>query len=331
METIIVTGVGGGVGQSILKSLQGTGYRVIGVDGGSLAAGLFAVERAYQVPVATDPGFVDRMLEIAEIERCALIIPGLDPELPVFANSVERFRTRGIHVAVSAPEVIMTADDKLATANFLEANGFPYPRTCQLDEGWSADLPYPVILKPRRGGSRSLGVFVANCRKDLERYCEYVDAANYVAQEMIEGGEYTCGSIHFGGQCFGTITMRRILRNGDTYKAFTVDDPSLRKFVAEVLKVLKPYGATNVQLRMRNGIPYIFEFNARCSGTTYSRALCGFNEPLMIANYLLRGQRPVYVIRELTILRYWKELAVDNTRIAEMRETGVIDGIGLQL
>jgi carbamoyl-phosphate synthase large subunit len=72
-------------------------------------------------------------------------------------------------------------------------------------------------------------------------------------------------------------------------------------------------------------VPYVFEFNARCSGTTYCRTLAGFNEPLMTANLLLRGIPPAYRIRPITILRYWKELVVENSFIARLSTEGSVE------
>ncbi|MGN5480841.1 ATP-grasp domain-containing protein [Cupriavidus basilensis] len=84
-------------------------------------------------------------------------------------------------------------------------------------------------------------------------------------------------------------------------------------------------GALNVQLRMRDGIPYIFELNARCSGTTAARALAGFNEPKMIADFYLKDIEPAFSIKELSILRYWKELVVENDAIEKMRQQGHLE------
>ena len=125
--------------------------------------------------------------------------------------------------------------------------------------------------------------------------------------------------------------MRRILRNGDTYKAFIVSNENIQDYVREVAERLKPFGACNFQLKLRNGRPYIFEINARCSGTTYARSLAGFNEPLMIADFILRGKTPTYEIKNISILRYWKELVVDNSRIAVLEQTGEIVGDGGRL
>jgi carbamoyl-phosphate synthase large subunit len=331
METIIVTGVGGGVGQSILKSLQGSDFRVIGADAEPTATGLYAVDKAYRIPRASEPGFVDRLLDIAAKERASLIFPGLDPELPVFAAEVQRFRSSGVEVAISDPDVVRISDDKLATAQFLEAHHFPSPHTRLLGDALKEEFTSPIVLKPRLGGSRSQGVFVAKGPDELWRFAAALPADNYVAQEQIVGDEYTCGSVNFHGRCFGVITMRRILRDGDTYKAFVHKDAALAAFVTSVMEELTPFGACNAQLRVRDGVPYIFEFNARCSGTTYCRSLAGFNEPLMVANYLLRREEPRPEARELTIFRYWKEMAIDNARVAAMTETGEISGNAIAL
>jgi len=329
--TVMVSGVGGGVGQSIVKSLQGSRYRVVGVDGEPLAAGLHAVDRGYRVPYAASPGYVERLLEICGREGCAMIFPGLDAELPVLSRAAAAFRERGVTPVVSAPEVVETCDDKLATCEFLAGHGFPAPLTRPLTPETARMLPLPVVLKPRRGGARSRGVFVVTSEAELSYRLSTVELANYVVQEHLEGDEYTCGSVSVGGRCHGAILMRRILRDGDTYKAFVVSDRRLEQHVRDVAEALRPFGACNFQLRLKGAEPYVFEINARCSGTTYSRALAGFNEPLMIADHLSLGRAPAYQTREISILRYWKELAVENRRIAELAESGALEGDGTRL
>ena len=82
-----------------------------------------------------------------------------------------------------------------------------------------------------------------------------------------------------------------------------------------------------MQLRLKDGKPYVFEINARCSGTTAARTLSGFNEPKMIADYLLKGIEPTFAIKEQTILRYWKELVVENDEVSELKEKLVVTKI----
>ncbi len=330
-RTILVTGVGGGVGQSVCKSLQGSGYRVVGADAGSDAAGLHAVDVARLVPPTQSPDYLDRVLEICRAEGVSLVFPGIEPDLFAFSAGAARLRAEGIVPVVSDPSIIRLCDDKLLTARFLADHGFFAPRTVPLEGHAMPDLPLPFVLKPKKGGARSIGVFVIRERDDFDFRVKKLDPDNYVAQEYLEGDEYTCGSVNFDGKCFGTIVMRRTLRDGDTYKAFVEEDAELSAYLTRVAEALRPFGACNFQLRKRGGDPYIFEINARCSGTTGARTLAGFNEPKMIADHLLDGVTPTYQIRPVAILRYWKELVVDPGRIDALSRTGRIEGDGSRL
>jgi len=325
----MVTGVGGGVGQSILKALEDWPYGIVGVDSEELAAGLHAVPKAYKGYYAADPDFIERLLDIGQKEDCGLIFAGHDVELLPLSEHAARFRSLGIVPVVSSPEVVRICDDKLATYYFLKEQGFPVPHTEPLSE--VSTFCRPVVLKPQRGGARSQNTYVARSSTELALYRQLVDPNNCVVQEYIEGDEYTCGSITLNGECAGVIVMRRILRGGDTYKAFVEHNPAVEYAVRAVVGALKPFGACNVQLRVRNGEVIVFEINARCSGTTAARALAGFNEPKMIADCLLNNIAPSYATREITILRYWKELPVLNRRIEHLRNTGFLKGDGTRL
>lgn len=334
MTSVLVTGVGGGVGQSIIKSLENTPYEVIGADGEFLGTGLYAAGTGYLIPYASHKDYAARLLDICRREQCRVLFPGLDAELPVLAQIRDEMRAEGITVVVSDPKVITIADDKLETARFLTANKFPAPRTATLDEVLRSGLDcivYPVVLKPRRGGARSKGVFHVANQDSLRSLLERLDVTNYIVQERIEGEEYTCGSLTLDGICRGAIIMRRQLRDGDTYKAFVTRDPELDAYIRSVANALRPFGPCNFQLRVRNGVPYIFEINARCSGTTYCRTLAGFNEPLMMLDWLIERREPRYEIREMTVLRYWKELVVTNKELETVRIEGVRRGASRRL
>lgn len=330
-KTILVTGVGGGVGQSICKSLQDTGYRVIGADAGREAAGLYAVDVARLVPNTSHPSYLDRVLDICREENVSLAFPGLEPDLFGFSAGADRFRQAGVIPVVSDAWIVKACDNKLLTAQFLTENGFFAPKTIELTDHSLPDLPMPFVLKPKTGGARSIGVFVVRERSEFDYHIRRVDPQNYIAQEFIDGPEYTCGTVNFEGKCFGTIVMRRQLRDGDTYKAFVEEDPDLSAYLTRVAEALKPFGACNFQLRKKGNTPYIFEINARCSGTTGARSLAGFNEPKMVADYLLFKKTPTFDIKKIAILRYWKELVVDPAQMDELSAKGRIEGNGSRL
>ncbi|WP_152763551.1 ATP-grasp domain-containing protein [Paraburkholderia franconis] len=329
-QSIAVTGIGGGAGQSIVKALQSTTYRIVGLDGDLLGAGLYAVPSAYQIPYAKHPDFISALLDICAREKVAMLFPGLDAELPILAANVDKFSAVGTRVVVSSSEVVEIADNKLRTFETLRAANVSIPETVDLSAIATAQelpLAVPFILKPRSGGARSKSVYLIKEERQFHalRDNSSVDMTQFVAQAYIEGDEYTCGTVTLNGQHAGTIVMRRILRDGDTYKCFTVDDARIEEEVAKVVAAVQPSGPLNVQLRVQNGVPYIFELNARCSGTTGARALAGFNEPQMIADFFLKGHTPSFSIKPVSILRYWKELVVENDAISRLREAGHIE------
>ena len=97
-------------------------------------------------------------------------------------------------------------------------------------------------MKLRKGGARSQDKTVVRDDRTLENLQRSSEADKFVIQEYAPGTEYTCGTLTFEGDCLGSITMKRQLRCGDTYKAFVVQDDRLQNYLKEVVEVLNPYG-----------------------------------------------------------------------------------------
>lgn len=327
MFKIAITGVGGGVGQSIVKCLQNTNYELVKIDGELLATGLYTSGTSYLGEYAkNEKKYIARIIEICQKEKCSILFPGLDRELQVLAQyKNEIYRQTGTRIIVSEPSVIDIADDKLLTAEFLKAHGFAAPVTVIASA--YKDFQYPGILKMKKGGARSIGTYTVNSEEECAKILDQIDVNNYVLQEFIDGDEYTCGSI-FTDKLHGVIIMKRILRDGDTYKAFVENDQLLEKYVSGVVEALQPFGACNIQFRKRGNEYFIFEINARCSGTTASRALAGFNEPLFICNYLLKQEEIKLEAKPVCILRYWNELVVQYAAIDELKKNLIVNTKG---
>ena len=127
--TILVTGTGGGVGQSVLKCLQHTSHRVIAADGEALGAGCsYTTGKGYIIPYANSPLFIERLLEICEREGILVLFPGLDFELLLLSEHRERFARIGTNVVVSEIDTVRICDDKLRTAEFLRRPESPFRR-----------------------------------------------------------------------------------------------------------------------------------------------------------------------------------------------------------
>ncbi|MEP0134374.1 MAG: ATP-grasp domain-containing protein [Eudoraea sp.] len=323
---IAVTGVGGGVGQNIIKSLEHSDYNVVALDGDHLAVGLYLSKTAYLIPYANKDNYIPKLLEICKDENISLLFPGLDPELMPLSLNRHLFDKIGTKVVVSRPEVITIFEDIQLAFEHLMRSGVNVPITFLAEKFNPNKESYPFILRQRVGSARSKNKYLIRNSIEWEATLKKIesDISNYIIMEYIEGDEYTCGSINLNGSCEGVIVMQRILRGGETYKCFTIKNDVIEEEVRKILEAIKPFGACNVEFKLKDGKPYVFEVNARCSGTTAARACSGFNEPKMIADYLLKGIKPEYSFREQTILRYWKELLVENDLIDELKQQQVI-------
>ena len=155
---IAVTGVGGGVGQSILKSLNYSDYNVVALEADFLAAGLYTSKKSYLIPLAKQENFIPKLLEICKNENISLLFPGTDPELMPLSLNRHLFEEIETSVIVSRPEVITISDDKQQTYNQLVKAGVNVPFTTLAENFKPNKESYPFILKQKVGGSRSKNV-----------------------------------------------------------------------------------------------------------------------------------------------------------------------------
>lgn len=312
MTKIMVTGAGSLLGQGIIRLLgriQRTDLCIVAVDPDpSNAVGCHWANIAHLVPMASEESYLDAISETIDHERPDIVMIGSDAELPILAANREMLEAEfGTRILVSSPYVVSTADDKYKTYQWMRDNQFNPPRTSYFI---SEAMDDTLVVKPRVG-SRSRGVTITKTTPELIRAFW---PGGMIHQEYIEGAEYTAGAIYFGGGDISTIVMRRDLKDGNTYRAYVEEFPELNAKVREWTLALKPHGPCNFQFRVdAHGEPRCFEINARFSGTTPFRALAGFNEVEMCVDYLMYGRQIKQpVIKPMTILRYWNEMAVSK-------------------
>ncbi|MBO3460067.1 ATP-grasp domain-containing protein [Aetokthonos hydrillicola Thurmond2011] len=332
---VLVTGAGAVLGQGIIKSLRmaSTPYHIIAVDPDPRAVGLYWADRAYLVPLVVDPSYLDVVRRIIDRERPDVVLIGTDIELLVYAlhkSDIEStYQTR---VIVSPPHVIKIADDKWLTYEFLAANGFPCPKSAL--PGGVFDLlqecDFPLIVKPRTG-ARSIGVHLVKNEEELHQALSQVE--NPVIQECIANPEqeYTSGVVLEEGVAKAVVTMRRDLRDGNTYRAYVEPDAPFNFLLAKIAEKLGGIGSLNFQFRVDQGLPKIFEINARFSGTTPLRAHAGFNEvDYIVRHYVLGEPIPAPDVRAIAIFKYWNEIVVQPEQITELaNNSGLLDSVVL--
>jgi len=101
-----------------------------------------------------------------------------------------------------------------------------------------------------------------------------------VAQEYLPNidGEFTCGLFRSNSGVIRTIIFRRELTAGYSGFGEVIRNNDITDLLLNIAEKLDLRGSINIQLRLRNEQPVVFEINPRFSSTVLFRSLFGFND-----------------------------------------------------
>jgi carbamoyl-phosphate synthase large subunit len=342
----MVTGIGGGGhGEQILKALRlgKLNYWIVGTDASGACANRGEVDEFLTVPRASNPSYIDAIVEIALSRGCLAIFHGSEPEMAVLSKARDQLAGRGLYVPVNSPSVLALCQDKSKTLAHLKKHGFPCPAYREVRS--VGDLEgleqFPLIVKPSIGGGGSANVFIAQTRQELQFFATYLLKLYecFVAQEYVGTAqdEYTVGVL-FGqdGVLLNSIAIRRIINNALTIRTRLPNHsaradlgenlivstgisqgevgqwPEIRTQCEAIASSLSPRAPVNIQCRFVKGRVLPFEINPRFSGTTSLRALAGYNEPDTLIRRDVLGEKieSHFPYTNMTILRGLTEMVM---------------------
>jgi carbamoyl-phosphate synthase large subunit len=259
---ILVTGAGGPAGVGTIKALMHS-YSVVAVDSNNLAPGLYLANQAYVVPNADDPTFIPKILKICRKNNVSLVIPTVSEELLPFSQNIGLFQKKGVTVAVSGPESIEVANNKLKTYGFFKGESF-------CPEVYSAQEPkFPCVVKPIESrGSR--GFYICENMEDLKVALEKNVHSGYqsVVMELLKGVEFSVyGLSDLGGKPLVCVINKRIRAVGESKVAKIVLSLEIEDLAFEMARKLKLVGPWNIQLMGRKGFFKLVEVNPRVAGS----------------------------------------------------------------
>jgi carbamoyl-phosphate synthase large subunit len=335
-KNILVTGAGALLGQGILRLLQIADFpkKIYTADPDPRSSGHWLGDYALTIPKVNENGYIDAIRKITVDYKIDAILVGTDVELPILAKYKEEFQTKfNCKVIVSSEEVIEIANDKFLTAEFLQKNKFPFPFSVMAnDKNKLAEieqkLGFPLFAKPF-DGARSLGIKKINNHDELMEI--YHPDSNLVVQQYLSEseGEYTSGCVVVDGKCKVVVTLKRDLRDGNTYRAYRDAETSkYDSFIIPIAEKLNADGPVNFQFRILNGEPVIFEINGRFSGTTPLRHFFGFNEVEALLKYYLFGDEiKTPELKNGIVLRTWSDLFVEEQEFNTLKSEGKFDNL----
>ena len=135
-KTILVTGIGGNVGQGILRNIIESKYpiRLIGTNITQFSAGNHFVDKFYKVPFGFDSEFIPTIKRIVENEKVDLIIPSTDFEAYYLSINQIEFQCK---IAVSGPIATEAYLDKYLTWKLHSKHKIPFSCAHAAVSQWS--------------------------------------------------------------------------------------------------------------------------------------------------------------------------------------------------
>ncbi|TRZ50997.1 ATP-grasp domain-containing protein [bacterium] len=274
---ILVTGCGGDIGQSICKILKRNilVQKTVGCDIHQNHPGKFLVDEFHLIPGCTLDNYLPELQKLVEDRSIDIIIPTSEPELRFFLKKQIIKNIFNRPMIMANKKALEIGFDKLKTAQFLKDSGLPFPETVII--GDIKNVGFPVVLKSR-DGSGSKQVVILNDKFDFQYYKR--KHPEFIIQEYLgnEKVEYTCGLFRSKiGNCRNVI-FNRTLSGGYSNFGIVVQGKIISQLLNKIGDNLELEGSINVQLRLTQKGPVVFEINPRFSSTVLFRDLLGFKD-----------------------------------------------------
>lgn len=270
LRTLLITGCGGDIPIALARIARPFCERLIGTDIHSDHAGPAFFDQCYEIRRANDAQYWESLLEVVEKEDAEAIVLGSEPEIRTAYKAGMDEDWDGVKIIMANRAALHAGLDKFRTAEALMMFGLPAPWTTL-----GRPRSFPCIYKTQQGsGSRGLR-FLAR-----EEDAVGLPEPGYIFQEYLcpDDQEYTCGLYRSRSGEIRTLTFRRWLQGGFTGRGEVVRNGSIDSLLTRLAEALDLRGGINVQLRLTDRGPVVFEINPRFSSTVMFRHKLGFQD-----------------------------------------------------
>jgi carbamoyl-phosphate synthase large subunit len=266
--------------------------RVLVSDLDPLSPSLFAADRVVALPAVDDPGYGSAVADVCGRESVRAVLPLTDLDPVLLAEAAPGIREAGATVFLPDAVVALGCQDKWECHLMLGRRGLPSPPTWLPDEVDPADLPYPVMLKPRLGFA---GRHIYRCADaDELAFFRRYSPAESVVQQALPGLEFSIDCFgDLDGRALGAVPRAMIQsKGGEQIKGETLDDPQLVELGAATVEGLGLVGPSTVQCFREDGrILGITDINTRFGGAFPLPQAAGAGYVQMILA-IAAGERP---------------------------------------
>ena len=276
---ILVTGCGGDIGQSIGKILLKSSYtkNLFGIDISDKNAAKFIYPNFSIGLPYTHVDYLNSLEIFIKKNYIDVIIPVSEPELRFFSSNNIFENIGNAKIIIASSLALEIGFDKYKTAEFLKKARLPFPKTFKAKDIKVVNS-FPSILKSKTG-SGSKDIYIINSMEEFLFHTRN-NIEDYVVQEFItdKNGEYTCGLFRSVKGETRSIIFKRELSGGYSSYGEVIENSDITNLLIKLAIKLNLIGSINVQLRISDNLPKIFEINPRFSSTVLYRHLFGFED-----------------------------------------------------
>jgi carbamoyl-phosphate synthase large subunit len=313
-----VTAAGSPLGQSVTKALLMSPLKpkVHISDSTQAAAGLhlFSELNSCMTPGVMDPQYDEFITSKLVSEGIEVVFPLLGVEFAYFQKNSTKFKRLGIEVVAPRSHDALRAESKFESIELVKKAGLNYPQTILISSqddvlSFFEEGNAEGVLKPVFGAS-SAEIHFVNTPNEASAVTQLRPPGYFVLQEFMSGPEFTVG-VHraINSDSAYSIAIERDLKFGLSYSGKVISHDKIEQYAIDVVLALGLFDSNNVQLKLVNDQPVMFEINPRLSSTTSIRAHFGFNEPDMILrDRLLKEKINHPTIMQGSFSRYWEEV-----------------------
>ena len=303
--TVLITACGNVYMPGTAASIKNNGernVRLIGADMNHDDTILQMFDQYYQVPRGDDPSYADAILDICIKEKVDVVIPIMSVELDTLAKNADRFAAAGVALSVSDLENLRIANDKLALLKFMQENGIPTARFCEVNCVADVDkaleeVGIPVVFKTTEGsGSRGMRI-IDPCKsrfdilfhekptsayvtlQDFKETLQEGQMPQMLAMEYLPGHEYTVDMLCDHGKVLYSLCRRGLnVQTSIILDGIVEDKPEITGLCNQVAEKLKLTGNIGFDVKERaDGTPVIMECNPRATAGVSEFAASGVN------------------------------------------------------
>lgn len=296
---ILAAGTRNKIVQYFKRTFNGVG-NIVAADASRLAPAIYDADKYYIVPLISEPGYIDVILDICKKEHICGVLSLIDPELSLLAANEEKFREIDVTIIGSSYELCEMSLDKMQMYKWLNKHGYNCAKSWRKKDDFyksidNEEISYPVFVKPCRG-SASIGVYKVYDKEMMELLFAYKD--DLMIQEFLNGQEIGADVYIdlISGEVVSIFTKKKIkMRAGETDKAVSFKDEKLFALIEKFVNEAGYRGQIDIDIFEINEAYYISEVNPRFGGGYPHAHEAGCNHVEMILNNLKGNTNKKYI------------------------------------